>query len=116
MDKLFKKVIYTGAGLVSFTASKLQSTINELIERGQLTEDEGKKVIDDLVTDTENARDDFEDRLSKLVNKLVKTFDTPKRGEVDDLKARIADLEQQLADSSKAQPKKVVVVTDETEA
>jgi polyhydroxyalkanoate synthesis regulator phasin len=45
MAKLFKKVLYTGVGLVANTAEKVQNTIDELVKKGSLNEDEGKKVV-----------------------------------------------------------------------
>ena len=52
MEDTFKKFLYTGVGMVTSTIEKVQSKINELVDEGKLTENEGRKVVDDLLDDS----------------------------------------------------------------
>lgn len=97
MEDLFKKFLYTGVGLVSHNAELLQKNLNELIEKGKLTEEEGRKVVDDLVDDTNHKKEEFEDRLRGMVDSILKKVDLPSREELSSLKSRIAELEEELA-------------------
>jgi polyhydroxyalkanoate synthesis regulator phasin len=97
MEDLFKKFLYTGVGLVSHNAEMLQKNLNDLIEKGKLTEEEGRKVVDDLVDDTNHKKEEFEDRLRGMVDSILKKVDLPSREELSDLKSRIAELEEELA-------------------
>lgn len=97
MEDLFKKFLYTGVGLVSHNAELLQKNLNELIEKGKLTEEEGRKVVDDLVDDTNHKKEEFEDKLRGMVDSILKKVDLPSREELSSLKSRIAELEEELA-------------------
>ncbi len=97
MEDLFKKFLYTGVGIVSTTAEKIQKTVDELVEKGNLSEEEGKKVVNDFVSDTENKKNEFETKLKELVNGVVQKFDFTSREEIEKLNARIAELEAKLA-------------------
>ena len=99
MEDLFKKFLYTGVGMVSHNAELLQKNIKVLIEKGKLSEEEGRKVVDDLIDDTNNKREEFEERLKGLVDGLLNRLDLPSREEINSLKSRIAELEAELAAS-----------------
>jgi polyhydroxyalkanoate synthesis regulator phasin len=109
MENMLKKALYTGVGLVTIATEKVQETVSGLVDNGKLSEEEGKKVVDDLIADLESKRSDFEGRLNSLVNKIVNTVDLPSRSDFATLKARIKDLEAQLEDGeTTASVKKVV--------
>ncbi len=97
MEDLFKKFLYTGVGLVSVTAEKLQNSIDELVEKGKLSGEEGRKVVDELVEDSENVREDMEGRIRGFIEAAMAKFDFPTRAEVDKLEAKIEELEMLLA-------------------
>ena len=96
MEDLFKKFIYTGVGLVAQNAEILQKNVNDLIKKGKLTEEEGRKVVDDLVDDTNGKKEEFEDRLKSVVNSVLAKLDLPSREEIKGLKTRISELEEEL--------------------
>jgi len=109
MENMLKKALYTSVGLVTIATEKVQETISGLVDNGKLSEEEGKKVVDDLIADLESKRSDFEGRLNSLVNKIVNTVDLPSRSDFTTLKLRIKDLEAQLEDGeTTASVKKVV--------
>jgi polyhydroxyalkanoate synthesis regulator phasin len=97
MEDLFKKFLYTGVGLVAHNAEMLQKNVNELINKGKLTEDEGRKVVDDLIVDTTHKKEEFEDRLRGMVDGILAKFDLPSREEINSLRTRVTELEEELA-------------------
>ena len=63
MEDLFKKFLYTSVGLVSSTVEKIQTSVDKLVDEDKLSQDEGKKIVDDLVKNTEAKREEFENKL-----------------------------------------------------
>lgn len=114
MEDLFKKFLYTGVGVVATSAEKLQTTIDELVSKGKLSEDEGKKVVDSFVKDTEERREDFETKLRSTVESVMSKFDFPTSDEVNILKTRIAELEDKLGETATAAKKVVAKKTSTT--
>jgi polyhydroxyalkanoate synthesis regulator phasin len=64
----FKKTLLASLGIVAFTREKLTRLIQDLVERGELTREQGKKVVDLLV-----ERGDAEGR--NLVERLSDEFE-----------------------------------------
>lgn len=97
MENLFKKFLYTGVGLVASTAEKVQTNINETVEKQKATENEGEKVVTDLKKDTEAKFNEMEERLRSTLDSALARFNLPNKEEMEAMKTRIAELEAELA-------------------
>lgn len=49
MKELLKNLIYTGVGAAFLTREKIDEIRKELVERGNLTKEEGKEFVEDLL-------------------------------------------------------------------
>lgn len=96
MDDLFKKFLYTGVGLASLTAEKLQETIDDLVGRGKLSQNEGKKILDDFFSNTDAKKEEFEAKLREAAESAMERFSMPTKEDVTALNQRIAELEKQI--------------------
>lgn len=85
MDELVKKFLYTGVGLAALTAEKLQETVDELVGKGKVSKDEGKKIVDDFVDKVEDQRSDFESRLKEMVDNITSSVNFPRYASQDDM-------------------------------
>lgn len=89
MEDLFKKFIYTSVGLVAHTADKIQQSVNKLIEENKISSEEGKKIVDDFVKNTQAKKEEFEGSLKNIIKKL----NYAKTDEMNALKDRVELLE-----------------------
>jgi len=97
-----KNFVYAGIGLASVTAEKTKETIDGLVEKGMISDTEGKKIISDFIESTEEKRKEFEDKIKSASDKLTSKFDfLNKDKEIDSLKEQISKLEIQLANTNK---------------
>ncbi len=96
MEKMLKKALYTSVGMISVATEKVQDTVTKLVDDGKLSEQEGKKIVDDLMSDLESKKETFEGRINNIINKIVHTVNIPSRTDFSSLKARIKELEAQL--------------------
>ncbi|MCI4668793.1 MAG: hypothetical protein MRZ79_11705 [Bacteroidia bacterium] len=96
MEDFFKKFLYTGVGLASLTAEKLQESIDDLVGKGKLSEKEGKKILNNFYDSTEAKKDEFESKLKEIADQMKDRFNFASLAEVDQLKARVAELEAKL--------------------
>ena len=96
MEDLFKRVLYTGAGVISNTTEKIQKLIDELVEQGKITQTEGKKVVTKFEKSIETQKDEFETRLQKLVSNTLEKFNLPRFSDVEKLEKRVKSLEVKL--------------------
>ncbi|MEX2588698.1 MAG: phasin family protein [Chitinophagales bacterium] len=96
MEESFKKLLYAGVGLAAQATEKLQKSVDELVEKGKMTDSEAKKVVEDFLDKSDSKKDEFEDRFNSFVEK----FGYTKSEELDALKKRIAELEKKSGSSS----------------
>lgn len=93
MEDLFKKFVYTSVGLVSTTVEKMQKSVEKLVDEDKLSQDEGKKIVDDLFTNTESKAKDWENKLKELIEEVMTRMNLGTQTQIKDLEARIAELE-----------------------
>ena len=96
MFDLLKKATLMGIGITSMTKDKIEELAKEIIEEGKLSEEEGKKLVEDLLKRSEEARNELESRGEKLVKSALEKLDIPSRAEMEKLQARIKKLETQI--------------------
>lgn len=94
MFEFIKKAIFIGAGLASMTAEKLEEAVEEIVKKGEISEKQGKELIQDLKEKSGKAKKDFGERIDKVVNDTLQKLNIPTRTEVEELRARIEQLEK----------------------
>lgn len=70
MDDLFKKFINTGVGFLSQGNKAVQTAIEKLVKESKISEQEGKKIMDDLIKGGEAKRADLEKQFKGLTEDL----------------------------------------------
>lgn len=70
MDDLFKKFINTGVGFLSQGNKRVQTALDKLVKESKISEQEGKKIMDDLLKSGEAKRKDLEKQLQTLAGSL----------------------------------------------
>lgn len=93
MERLLKKVLYTSVGLVAATTERLQYVVDDLVEKGKLSEEEGKKVVDDVVKNAETQRPYLENKLRGFFDGALDRFNLPQGEAFSNLERRIKSLE-----------------------
>ena len=116
MDNLFKRVFYTGVGITATAAEKLQQSIDELVSKGKISEEEGKKVVDDLVKDTESKREALEDKVKKAVESVMSKLQLPTREELKEMQTRLEQLEATVAKPKRTTRKRATTTKRTTTA
>lgn len=95
MDNL-ERAIYASVGMAYLTKEKVQELAAQLAKDAKASEAEGKKFVDDIQKHAESAKSSAEGFVREHVAKIMEQLDLPTRTELDQLKARIAELEKAL--------------------
>jgi polyhydroxyalkanoate synthesis regulator phasin len=91
-----EKAAYTGLGLAALTKDKLDEAVETLKKERGLTEDEGRRLAEELKDGAETARRNLDDRVDVAVEKAYKRLKLASHEELESLKERVAELERQL--------------------
>lgn len=108
-----KNVVYAGVGLASVTTEKVKEVVDDLVEKGKISDTEGRRILDEVVKNTENTKEEVENKLKMLSDKISSSFDFLKKdnSQVDALKKRIEELEKELAAAKKPAAKSTTTKT-----
>jgi len=103
MMDYIKKTMLIGIGLAATTRDKIEESIAELVKKGELSEKEGKEMVNDLLERSKKMREDMEKKIEKVVADTLNRLNIPTKKEMAGLRERVEELEKALA---KAQEKK----------
>ena len=92
MVDLIKKAFYTGIGLAVLTKDKAEDMIKDLTQQAKLSEHEGKELMDSLMKQSDQARQDFQAKVDEAVLAVVNRLHLATRDEVEGLRARVEEL------------------------
>jgi polyhydroxyalkanoate synthesis regulator phasin len=97
MLDFIKKTMLTGIGLAMKTKDELEEWVKEIVNKGELSEKEGKNFLDDLKEKSEKAQKEFEEKMESKFKDLLKKADIATRDEVNDLKIEIEELKKTVS-------------------
>ena len=90
------KFVQNAVNFVATTTEQLQKTVNQLVADRRISLEEGKKMYEDFVKNTEVRREEFEQQLTKIFDKLTQNLNIARLSELEELKERIAVLEEKV--------------------
>ncbi len=96
MEDLVKKMVYAGVGVVAAAAEKIQSRVDVLVEKGNISKEEGKKVLEDFIETTESKKDEVESKVRETIDGIVKSIKLPSVADLESLINRIESLEARI--------------------
>jgi len=96
MIDLLKKTFLTGVGVAALTKEKIEELAKDFVEKGKITEQEGKTLVDDLVARSEESRLEFQNQIEEKVQAVLTKMNLARQSEVDALKGEVAELRKAL--------------------
>ena len=100
MKDTLKKMGLIGIGLVSMTEEKITEFTNELIDKGELNKEEGKKLVKEMIEEKKKQKAELEDKISSKVNEYIEKVNYAKSDDVKELEKRIEELEELVKQQS----------------
>lgn len=93
MKEMLKNVLYTGLGAAFLTKEKIEELRKDLIEKGKLSQDEGKQFVDDLIRKSEKAKDQLNLWINKRVEERIDQLNLATKDEIAELRRKIEELQ-----------------------
>lgn len=94
MEQEFKKFLNAGVDLASAFSEKFENAITDLVKRGKISADEGKKMVDDFMTKSSVKKQEFEEKFKEFSHQFSKKT---AEEELEELRKKVADLEAKVA-------------------
>ena len=97
MEKDFiKNVMYMAVGYASMNKEKIEEFTKSLTEKGKMTEEEGRKMVNDLVERSKELKHDIENKISEVSKEVYDKLHLATKDELDKLKKKIEELETRI--------------------
>ncbi|MFT5698109.1 MAG: polyhydroxyalkanoate synthesis regulator phasin [Desulforhopalus sp.] len=96
MFETIKKVAFTGMGVAALTREKVEELAKDLISKGKLTEKEGEKFVQEMVTRAEESKAALKSQTEKIVTSTLGKIPLAKEDDIKELRSEIAKLRQEI--------------------
>ena len=96
MKEIFKNIVYAGVGAAFLTKEKIEEIKGELIEKGKMTQEEGRQFVDELIAKSEKSKQQLELWLNQRIEERLKQLDLITVDEFNDLKRQVEELQVAL--------------------
>ena len=97
-----RKLVLASIGAVAMAQEELELLINKLVERGELAEIEGKKLLSELKEKRKRKTAKAEKEINKQVEELMTSMNVPTKDDIDALGKKINDLDKKVDELKKA--------------
>jgi polyhydroxyalkanoate synthesis regulator phasin len=97
--KMIEKVLYLGLGMFSVTRDRIEKIVDELMEKGEISLEEAGEVVENLIKRGEEERKAIRKLVQEEMGGWKKDFSTSTQSELEELKARISELEKRFEQS-----------------
>ena len=97
MDELsehIKKIGLLGLGLAIVTKEKADELAAELVEKGEMSQEESQAFVSDLVKKSDRQKTDLEKKINEEIKKAVAKFNLATKDDIKKLEKRLIALEK----------------------
>ena len=98
-----RRVLLASVGVVSLTIEEIGELVDKLVERGEIAEQEGKKLVIEIKEKRKKKTDEAEDMASRRMREMMDKMDVPTKSDIEDLSAKISTLSKKVDELKKAQ-------------
>ena len=98
MFEYMKKSLLTGVGLALRSKKEIEEIAKEFADQGKMDQKEGRKFLDDLMDNYDEAREKLDKKVESTVEKILEKADIPRRSDIKKLKEEIREIKAMLDD------------------
>jgi len=101
MIDLIKKAVLTGVGVASLTKDKIEDLAKELIDKGEMSEQEGEKLVQEMLGRAEESRETMKSQTESVVQNAISKMKLARVEDVELLKTEIERLREEISSLKK---------------
>jgi poly(hydroxyalkanoate) granule-associated protein len=91
-----RKVLLASIGAVAIAQEELEAFVNKLVERGEIAEKDGKKLVRDVMERRKKEAKKAEDELDKRMEEILDRMNVPTKSDIEALSAKITALTKKV--------------------
>lgn len=98
-----RKVLLAGIGAVVIAQEEIEDLVNKLVERGEIAEKDGKKLVREVMDKRKKEAVKAEDEVTKRIEEILDRMNVPTKADIDSLGEKIAALTKKVDELKKSQ-------------
>ena len=96
MLDIVKKAMLTGIGMALLAKDEMEELAREVVDKGKMTEQDGKKFLNELQKRYEDVQGKLEERVERSVKDILKKMDVVTGEELKAIKKEIRELKKAI--------------------
>ena len=96
MKETLKSMFYIGAGAAFLTKEKLEELKTELVNKGKVSQEEGKQLLEEMTQKSAEAKNQLEKKIQAAVVDQLKKCNVASADDVAELKNQVEELKGML--------------------
>lgn len=105
MFETMRKAMFIGMGAAAMSWDKIKEAVDDLVERGDLTSEEGKKLYNEMIGRAEEQGKETHDKVKAEVRQILVDMGVADRAQITVLENRVESLERRLLELETNIPK-----------
>lgn len=94
MEDLLRKAKLFGLGVLDFTKEKVETVVEDMVKRGELSETETPQAIAEIMERAKSEQEAFMNKLKAVVEMVISGAGLARTADLEALEKRVADLEK----------------------
>jgi len=90
-----------GVGVAALTKDKIEDLTQDLVVKGKLSEQEGEKLVQEILSRAEESRETMKNQTESLVQKTITQMQLARVEDIELLKAEVQGLREEVASLQK---------------
>ena len=101
MAELLRRVLLATIGAAAIAQEEIEALVNRLVERGEIAEKDGKKMIHEMMDKRKTKTTKVEDDINKNMESVLNRMNIPTKGDVEALSQKITGLSKKIDELKK---------------
>lgn len=97
-----RKILLAGVGAVALAQEEVEDFVNRLIERGEIAEKDGRKLIEDIQERRKKKMEETEGELESQIEEVLHRMNVPTKADIDALSRKITTLTKKVDELKKS--------------
>jgi poly(hydroxyalkanoate) granule-associated protein len=103
MMEMLRRMFLATIGAAVIAQEEVEALVNRLVERGEIAEKDGKKLINEMMAKRKSQTTDVGDEISKNIEGVLNRMNIPSKADVDALSQKITGLSKKIDELKKSE-------------
>ena len=96
-----RRVLLAGVGLMALTMDEVQEFVDKMVERGELAEKDGKKIVHEVMEKRKKEAEEAQKKVNKRVREILDRMDVSTHSDIEALSKAVEELSKKVDEMMK---------------